>query len=149
MPIKPTTLPFGKFVVKIQHPVTLLWSQPCGFTSKGLTRSVSVQETVVPYCDDPDAVAETERTKDAKSSEFTGSGVVAMEDKPLWEQFYEDDASWQVKIELVTTLANNGGYYQGAFVLTNLQFSADRGQKIRFEVTLQSDGAVPWVNAPA
>ncbi len=149
MSIKPTTLSFGKFYVRIQDPVDGIWKAPCGFTSKGLVRSKSVQETIVPYCDDPDAVAEVERTPDAKSSEFTGSGVLAMEYRDLWERFYQAQESWAVRIELVATLANGGGKYEGDFLLTNLRFGAERGKKIELEATLMSDGAVPWTDAEA
>lgn len=149
MSIKPTTLPFGRFLLKLYDPDEEKWTAPCGLTSKGLERSVSTNDTIVPYCDDPDAVAETERTKDAKSSQFTGSGVLDMHYRDVWERFYQDEDSWLVRIYLDTTLANHGGYYQGNFHLTQATFSAERGQKINLAVTLMSDGAVPWVDAEA
>lgn len=147
--IKPTTLPFGKFLVRIYDPTLEKWSQPCGFTSKGLQRTKSVQESVVPYCDDPDAVAETERKADAKSSTFSGSGKAALEDHDMWERFYEDDESWLVRIEMSVPRGKGGGYYEGNFVFTDGTLSVDRGQTLNIEVTLQSDGAVPWVAAAA
>lgn len=147
--IKPTTLPSGKFLVKVYDPDNEVWSAPCGFTSKGLQRSKSVQETVVPYCDDVDAVAETERIADAKSTQFTGSGILAMESRDLWERFYEAEESWNVRIQMAVPKQKAGGYWEGEFVLTQADFGAERGKPCNLEVTLMSNGAVTWNDAAA
>ncbi len=145
--IKPTTLPANKFLLRVYDPDNEVWSEPCGFTSKGLQHTVSVQETVVPYCDDVDAVAETVRLADANSSTFTGSGILAMESRDLWRRFKGN--SWLVRIQMSVPKQKAGGYDEGEFILTELSFSAERGKPATIEVTLMSNGAVDWHDAPA
>jgi predicted secreted protein len=147
--IKPTTLPAGKYLVRVYDPDNEVWSDPCGFTSKGLQRSKSVQETVVPYCDDIDAVAETERIADAKSTQFTGSGILAMESRDLWERFYDAQDSWLVRIQMAVPKQKAGGYHEGEFVLTQMDIGAERGKPANLEITLLNNGAVDWHHAPA
>lgn len=146
---KPTTLPFGKFLVSLYDPDNEEWSKPCGFTSKGLQRTKSVQETVVPYCEDPDAVAETERIADAKSTQFTGSGILAMESRDLWERFYDAEESWNVRIQMSVPRQKAGGYWEGEFILTQADFSGERGKPLNLAITMLNNGAVDWQDASA
>lgn len=145
----PNTLPFKKFLMRVYDPLYEKWSEPCGFTSKGLVRSVSLQETIVPYCENPDAVAETKRKKDAKSTQFTGNGIAALEDHAMWERYYDDDDSWNVRIEMAVSRLKGGGWYEGYMVLANATFNVDRGKELMLDVDMQSDGAMPWIPAPA
>src|SRR5690349_17841274 len=121
---KPTTLAFGSFLVYINtadSPDTFV--APCGFTQKALTLSAATSETTVPDCDDPTAPAWTERAVSALSAQITGQGVMALESLDEWREWYESADQRLVRIEFDTTLALNGGYYEGYAILTNLGFS--------------------------
>jgi hypothetical protein len=149
---KPTTLPFGKMLIKVLRSGGNAdtpgdYVAPCGLTTKAFNQSVSTQETTVPDCDDPDAIAYVERLADSKSAEISGSGVLAMESRQTWEANLGVSNTYRVFLD--ATLADHGGYWQGNFVLTTFNVAADRGQKIRGEVTLQSDGEYAWHDADA
>ena len=51
-----TTYPFSKFLVKIgDGAAPEVFTDPCGLTSKGFTRTANLNDTNIPDCDDPDA----------------------------------------------------------------------------------------------
>lgn len=146
----PTTLPAGDFIIQLETSEgSGVFTAPCGLTSKGFNQTASVQETIVPDCDDPDAAANVERAVDALSREISGSGVLAMASRSTWQTWYDSGLKKKCRVLLDTTLANSGGYWQGYFVLTQFNCGAERGQKVRVEVTMQSDGAITWFNAAA
>lgn len=147
---KPTTLTFGKFLIKVGDGADPeVFSAPCGLTTKSFNQTASSQETVVPSCDQPDAPAYVERAIDALSAEISGSGVLAAESIDVWRDFFESGESKNCRVYLDVPLADNGGYWQGAFVLTQFNVGAERGKKVSVEVTLQSDGEYTWTDAAA
>src|SRR5579871_4113768 len=111
--IKPTTETFGKFligVLKIGGDPTQDgdYVYACGLTSKGFSQKATMGETVVPFCDDPDAPADVERAVLSNTREISGSGVLAMEARSLWQQFYDNGVSRTCRIQLNVPKANSG-----------------------------------------
>jgi hypothetical protein len=146
----PTTLKFGKFLVKLGDGGSPeIFSAPCGFTAKALNMTVGTADTNIPDCDDPDAPTWTDRDKTNFSAQVTGQGVLALESLPTWRAFFENTNSQNVRILLDVPLANNGGYYQGAMHCTAMQFGSNLGTKASLNITLVSDGPMTWTNASA
>lgn len=153
---KPTTVAFAAFYIVVEDegssPAT--FSAPCGLTSKAFNQTATTQDTIVPDCDDPDAPAFTERAVDALSSEISGDGVLAMEAHyDVWQPWLFSALPRNIRIGL-GAIPNPavGGYYEGPFLLTGLNMSADRGQKMRGAVTIVSAGEwefVAYVASPA
>lgn len=139
----PTTTKFGDFLIKVgDGGAPEVFSAPCGLTSKSFNQTASAQETVVPDCDDPDAPANVQRTVDSLSRDLSGSGVLAKEAfDDVWQPWYTSGLSKNCQ---VYPNGAAGGYYQGAFLLTTLSMTANRGQRVNVSVTMQSDGDVPW-----
>jgi hypothetical protein len=150
----PITETFGKFAVKMlkvggDYTNSNDYEKPCGLMSKGYNQSKSVNETEVPDCDDEDAPAQVERSTKALSRIFSGNGVLAMEWRARWQAAYDSRDSVYYRIYIDDVLANAGGYWQGKFVLTTFDVTAEKGDKIKAAIELQSDGAVPWIDADA
>lgn len=140
---KPTTSKFSEFLVQIESADSPgVFAAPCGLTTKGFNQTANTQETTVPDCDDPDAPAFTERAVDTISAEISGSGVLAKEaHEDVWQPFFVGAIS---KTCRVYPFGLTGGYYEGAFVLTNYNNAVQRGQKVNVDITLQSDGEYTW-----
>lgn len=142
----PLTIPFGHFYILVSNgssPET--FNAPCGITSKGFNQTATTQDTTVPDCEDPDAPAYIERAIDALSSEISGDGVLDFDDHhEIWQPWYASALPRTIRIGIgilppqVGTGA--GGFYEGSFLLTGFNMTADRGQKMRGAVTLVSDG---------
>ncbi len=145
---KPTTVAFGKFYILVgdgESPE--MFEAPCGLTSKAFNQTASTQDTIVPDCDDPDAPAFTERAVDALSSEISGDGVLAKEaHDEVWQPWLFSALPRTVRIGLGSIPdVSLGGYYEGPYLLTQLNMSAERGQKMRGAVTIVSAAEWEWV----
>lgn len=142
---KPTTRTFGEYLIELESDDSPgVFLQPCGLTTKGFNQTANTQETSVPDCDDPDAPAYVERAVDTISKEISGSGVLTDEAFDIWQNWFDSAASKSVRIY---PKGLTGGYHGGQFILTNLNNSVSRGQKVNIDVTMQSDGQTIW-NGP-
>lgn len=142
---KPVTERFGNFLLRVSAGASPdVFSAPCGLTSRGIEFSMSTGETIVPDCASEDAVAWVERTMNAASAQISGSGVLAMDSLDEWRSWFEAAEPRTVQVHLQNTTANNGGYWQGDFVLTSFQITGERGGKVQVSISAVNDGKVTW-----
>jgi predicted secreted protein len=148
---KPTTLSAAKLLIMLGDGAspTEVFAAPCGLTTKGINFSAASNDITVPDCDDPDAASWSERVISALSGTVSGSGVLAMESLETWRDYFFGGVSKNARVKIDTTLANNGGYFEGAFILTTFNITGEIGNKIQVEIELQNDGPVTWVAASA
>ncbi|MBO9100000.1 MULTISPECIES: phage tail tube protein [unclassified Rhizobium] len=136
---KPTTARFGKFRILLGNSASpVVYSAPCGFTSKSLTLSKDLTDVTLPDCDDPDAVAWVGRDASSLSASVTGEGVLAAESVETWLDAYEDVESVPVKIEIefpAKTIT-----WTGAMHISSLNPSSEQGGRVTMSVEMQSDG---------
>lgn len=80
---------------------------------------------------------------------MSGSGVMAVESFHTWVDWYLSATSRNTRIQLVspTLLPLSLGYFLGTFILTDLKYGGQRGQKVTLDITLANDGAVTFVAA--
>jgi hypothetical protein len=129
-----STLKFGQFLVELETAVAGTYAAPCGLNSRSFKRTAATNETNVPDCDDPDAPSWLERDVVSLSSSITGAGVVADEDFDTWDSWATDGSTKNVRIRLGTRI------WIGPYKCTNLDITGDRGSRVTFEVTMDSDG---------
>lgn len=145
---QPTTFAASKLYISLGNGAgPEVFAAPCGLTSRGFTLTKDTNDVTVPDCDDPDAPAWTERAVRALSGEFTGSGILAAEALPTWQDAYDSTVSRNARVGINAPAADNGGYYLGKFHLTSLRWAGEQGDKINVDVTMVSDGALTWVPA--
>jgi hypothetical protein len=139
-----TTYPFSTFLVKIGDggaPET--FTDPCGLTSKGFTRTANLNDTNVPDCDDPDAPSWLGRDVVSYQAAIAGSGVVATESFDTWEDWWNTGETRNVRIELGADYA-----WTMPAKLQEFAITAERGNKVQMTVAIVSDGAVVPVVLP-
>ena len=135
-----TTYPFSKFMVKIGDGAEPeVFTDPCGLTSKGFTRTANLNDTNIPDCDDPDAPAWLGRDVVSYQASIAGSGVVAQESFETWEDWWNAGETRNVRIELGTPVEYA---WTMPAKLQEFVINAERGNKAEMTVTLVSDGAV-------
>ena len=143
---KPTTLPSSKMLILLGDGADPeVFTAPCGLTTKGFNNSAETNDVNVPDCDDPDAPYWVERTIVSLSSTVSGSGILAMDSFPKWREWFESGESRNLRIKMDETSANNGGHYEGKFVLSTFNLTGEERSKVGVEVELQNDGQVLWV----
>lgn len=132
-----STLRFSEFLIQLGNGATPeVFESPCGLNSRGFERTAATQETNVPDCDDPDAPSWLERDIVSLSGQLSGAGVVADEDFDDWNGWFEDGATKNVKITLGARI------WIGPMKLTSLNVTGERGRRVEFNVTMQSDGEI-------
>lgn len=147
---KPTTFPFGEFFIVVgDGDSPEVFAAPCGLTSKAFNQTSNTQDTTVPDCDDPDAPAFIERAVDSQTAEISGSGVLAKEAfDAVWQPWFASAMPKNCRIGLgAIPDVSTGAYYEGAFILSQFNMTASRGQKVNVEVTMVSDGEWTYVEA--
>ena len=144
---KPITVAASKMIVKLGDGATPteVFTAPCGMTTKGLNITKNTNEVNVPDCDDPDAPVWVERGVVSMSAEISESGILAMESLEDWLTFLDSTISRNVQVWLDVPASEHGGHWNGKFLLTGFNVTAEQGNKVQAAVTMQSDGPVAWV----
>jgi len=130
---KAQTKKFSEFLVQIETSPGV-FSAPCGLNSRGWNRTSNANETNVPDCDDPDAPSDVERDIVSKSKSISGAGVVADEDFDIWDEWEDSGDSKNIKITLGLRV------WIGLYKCTKLNVTGQRGSRVTFDTTLDSDG---------
>lgn len=119
--------------------------KPCALTNTRWTQTKELTEQVVPDCDDDDLIPYVAREPRSISGAFAGSGVLAMDSRDEWQEFFESDTARNVRI-VVDDSGNNGGYFEGAFHLSSMEITGNEGDgKASISIEGASDGAFGWV----
>lgn len=143
---QPTTIRGGKVRVLLET-TPAVYAAPCGFTQKSVTLSKSLEDVVIPDCDDPDAVDWVGRDATSLSMSVTGEGVLASESIDAWLDAWHDVNSVNAKIEIefpARTIT-----YTGKVHLESLEVGASNGQRATLNVNMQSDGEMVRTSTPA
>lgn len=135
----PITARFGKFRVLLGNDATpIVYSAPCGFTSKSLSLNKSLSEVSLPDCDDPDKPIVLGRDVESISGSVSGEGVLAASAVIAWLEAYESTESVPVKIEI--EFSSGVVTWTGKMHLESLELGAEQGGRVTISVTMQSDG---------
>lgn len=133
-----TTYPFSKLLIKIGNGGSPeVFTDPCGLTTKGFTRTANMNDTNIPDCDDPDAPSWLGRDVVSYAGSIAGNGVVAEESFDSWEAWWNAGETRNVRIEL----ADIAAWIMPA-KLQEFAITGERGQKVNMSVNIVSDGAV-------
>jgi hypothetical protein len=119
-------------------------------TSRGIKFTSDTKQTIMPDCDNPDDPAWKSVTKDGLSATITGAGMLYTSSVSEWYTWFNSDDAKNIQFTLNIPLASGGGYWAGAFKLTDFEITSDGNkEQSTCNVTLVSDGAVAWTAASA
>lgn len=119
-------------------------------TERGIAFSTESTPEVIPYCDTPDSPGWTVLTIDGLSAAINGAGKLHTASVKTWFNWLKSGLAKNIRVELVgVTLANGGGYWQGAFKLTTFEVTGPETGRATTTVALANDGEVTWVDASA
>ena len=138
---RPTTAKFSELQILLgdgEDPES--FTTVCGLTSKGIQRTATTQSTIVPDCDDEDAPAWEEKAVDSLSMSLSGSGVWTKGDHQKFLDWYRSGLPKNIRVRNAQAASGDTEYEQGPALLTQLNNSVDRGQKVQAEITIEFDG---------
>jgi hypothetical protein len=135
-----TTYPFSQFLVKIGDGGSPeVFTDPCGLTSRGFTRTANMNDTNIPDCANPDLPTWLGRDVVSYQGAIAGAGVVAHESFKTWEDFWNAGVTRNIRVELGNPLAF--AWIMPA-KLSEFHITSERGKRTEMTVALVSDGAV-------
>ncbi len=124
----------------------LLYTAPCGLTSRNMSITTELSDSVIPDCDDVDAPAFIGRDVRSKSFSLSGDGILAVEALPVWRRYAEATIAWSVQAELTTATGLGGGFYTFNGHMASFEVSGTLGEKIQISMEISADGAPIWTN---
>jgi hypothetical protein len=100
---------------------------------------------VVPDCDDPDAPGWLITEKVSLSGDISGGGTLNTPDVPDFDAWARSSDTRNVQVHMDSVSgANGGGYWEGAYHLTEFVVTGAKGNLSEVAITLQSSGEVPF-----
>ncbi len=137
---QPKTIKGGKVVVTIGKTVgsDIEYSAPCGFTSKSIQLDKALADTLLPNCDDPDAVGWLARDAESLSMGVSGEGVLAEESTETWLDAWHSEDSVPVKVAI--KFSTKTITYTGLMHVSSFGFEAPQSGRVTSSVEMQSDG---------
>ncbi|AYD00027.1 phage tail tube protein [Neorhizobium sp. NCHU2750] len=135
----PVTARFGRYSILLGNTADpIVYSAPCGLTSKTLTLGKSLSEVSIPDCDDPDAPIVLGRDVENITASISGEGVLAASAVPTWLDAYESTESVPVKIEI--EFSTGTVTWTTRMHIESLEIGAEVGGRVQITVSMQSDG---------
>lgn len=140
---QPVTIKFGKMLVEIGDGGSPeVFTAPCGFTEKSFTRSKTLNEVLIPDCDDPDAPVVVGRDVASITFAVSGQGVLAAEAVATWDSFFNSTSSRNVKVTFVFPSPVGNKVYTGLAHLETFEITAAVGDRVLANISMQGDGAL-------
>ena len=142
-----TSIKFGTQAIRISDGASSpTFAAPCGLTQIGKSSSANTNETIIPYCDDPD---KAERLLDeiSRSKTLNFSGILSVENLAVWQAWDDAGGPRDVQWFRDLTALNGGGYYQGSSILASFEETGDMGGRYQISGTIEISGAFPWTDA--
>lgn len=144
--VKPTVLPGTALMILVGDGGSPeVFATPCGLTNNNFSLTASTSSTVIPFCDDPAAAAWESKDISSLAAQVSGSGVMATESFPDWNDWFLGGISRNAQIKIDDGKGHFVGHYEGAFILSSFKLTGTRGQKVTIDVTLDNDDIVTWV----
>lgn len=116
----------------------IIYTAPCGFTSRSVTFTKGLEESNVPDCDDPDKIDWIGRDATSLSIGVSGEGVLAYESTETWDDAWLSLDSVPAKIEIEWPLKTVT--WTGNLHIESLELGATNGTRATLNVSMQSDG---------
>lgn len=117
----------------------IVYTAPCGFTSRSITFNKGLEEVNIPDCDNPDLVDWIGRDATSLSITVSGEGVLAFESTDAWDEAFLSLDSVPARIEIEWPAKTV--VWTGRLHIESLELAATNGQRATLNVSMQSDGA--------
>lgn len=115
-----------------------VYTAPCGFTSRALTFTKGLEESIVPNCKNPDRIDWLGRDATSLGISVSGDGVMSYESIDVWDAAFQTRESVLARIEIewpAKTIA-----WTGKVQVDSLEIGAPNGTRVTLSVSMQSDG---------
>jgi hypothetical protein len=125
-----------------------VFAQPCGASARNVRFINNMGEQSTLDCDDPlGQPAAIQRWVDTQDTSLSITGKMALGSISTWRQWADQTTTKNIRIEIVESGANGGGYWELPCLLQTLEFgSVDKGM-IDVSAEIVGAGARAWTAA--
>lgn len=135
----PTTVKSGKFQVLLGDGASpIVYTAPCGFSSKSMTLTKELTDVNLGDCEDPDKVAWVGRDATSLSMSISGEGVLAQESVETWLDAWENVESVPAKV--ILQFPTKTITWTGFMHVATVGAGSEQGQRVTKNIEMQSDG---------
>jgi hypothetical protein len=152
MALFPRRLKSGYISVLIGNGATPeVFTKVCGATQRSFTDQKNTTDDVLDPCDDPEAIPYRVLQVTGRQASIALDIVYNRTQAPLFRSLMASSESSNMRFEFTepTGDVTDGGYYQGAFQVTNFQVTAGgNAEYATGSLQIESDGEYDWVDVP-
>lgn len=142
---QPNTVKGTKLRILFGEGGPVVYTQLCALNAKGINFQTNTNQVFVPDCDNPDDPAWREITKSGRFASITGNGILDLTNGlAKFQSAFDNEDSIPLRVEIDIADTAGGGYWQGNFMLTQLNITGNDGELVQVAITLESDGAVTF-----
>lgn len=143
-----TTIRGGKVRILLGEGTSpIVYTAPCGFTSRSVTFNKGLEEVNIPDCLDPDKIDWVGRDSVSLSISVSGEGVLAYESVDTWDTAFLSLDSVPARIEIEWPAKTV--VWTGRLHIESLELGATNAQRATLNVSMQSDGEFVRTETPA
>lgn len=140
---QPTTIKYGKLKIELGDGGSPeVFAAPCGFTEKSFTRSKTLNEVLIPDCDDPDAPVVVATDVASIGFAISGQGVLAGESVATWDEAFASTASVSIKVTFEFAAPTGTIVYTGKAHLESFEVTGQVGNRVQANISMRGDGAL-------
>jgi hypothetical protein len=144
-----STYTFGQFKLLVETtPGSGVFNTLCGLTTRGVDRTVNMQRTEIPDCDNEDLPATIERAPQSIEVAISGTGVLAKQSEKTFLDWLNNGTRLNIRLKRIGATSGQCDYEAGAAYLTKYSNTAEKGAKVTAEISLEIDGAFTPVYVP-
>lgn len=119
----------------------------CGINAKTINFQTNTNERFLYDCETPTNVPWRKLTKSGRFVSITGTGELDSSVLERYQEAYNANDPVNAQFSIGVAALDGGGYWSGAFMFTNFEVVATNGELVTVSITLESSGAVTWVDA--
>lgn len=122
-----------------------VFAAPCVLTTLGFTPNISVTDTEIPDCDDPDLPVWIETEVSSNQITISGSGILDADYLASWQAWWFTDngaaknCRWQRNVGTAAA-----GYFEGPAVLKSYSESGERTGRWTVDIEIAFSGKPEW-----
>lgn len=143
---EPATLRGDQLLIKVGDGADPeVFTHPCLInTTRGISFTTDSNTVIVPDCANPSDPAWSKVIKASMSATVTGAGTLDLASVETYFNLLKSPNAKNLQVVVGVLADTTGGYFAGAFQLTDFEITGERGGLAEVSITLQSDGAVTF-----
>lgn len=135
------TQKYEEMILEIEHPASSgTWIPICGMIDVTISRQANIDSAEVPDCDDESLPLSIEKQVRSIEVSASGTGVWAESSQSILKEWFYSSATKNARLRDTAAASGDVEIESGPALLTSLNNSRTKGQKVSAEISIEWDG---------